>query len=243
MKKAIIIDDEEPARELIKEYLASWADLSVVAECADGFDGIKAIQKHNPFVIFLDIQMPKINGFEMLELLTHSPIVIFTTAYDEFALKAFEASAADYLLKPFSKQRFDLAIQKILQLPVPAEHNTLTTITNKHEEESVRIVLQHQGEIRIIPVPSVLCIEAWDDYVKIHSTEGVFVKKQSLTYYEKTLSEQQFVRVHRSFLVQMAAISAIEAGQNDGKELRLRNGMHIPASRSGYRLLKEKMKL
>lgn len=243
MKKAIIIDDEAPARELIKEYLSAWPDLSLVAECADGFEGVKAIQKHSPFVIFLDIQMPKINGFEMLELLTETPIVIFTTAYDEFALKAFEASAADYLLKPFSQQRFDQAIQKIMQFSARPEHKVLTAMPNKHEEESLRIVLHHQGEIRIVPVPSVICIEAWDDYVKIHSTEGVFVKKQSLTYYEKTLSEQQFVRVHRSFLVHMAAISAIEAGQQDGKELRLRNGMHIPASRNGYKLLKEKMKL
>lgn len=244
MKNIILIDDEPLARQLVLECLQAHTGFQVVQECNDGFEGLKAIAEHKPDLVILDIQMPRINGFEMLELLEEPPAIIFTTAFDEYALKAFEANAVDYLLKPFSQERFDLALQRATtRLAGQQALGNLLEQRGKSEDEMHRIVLRHQGQIRILPVQDVLYLEAWDDYVKIHTAEGVFVKKQTLGWYEKALNPNDFVRVHRSFMVQTARISAIHAGSNDTYELRLSSGMHVPASRSGYQRLKEVMKL
>lgn len=243
MTNILIVDDEELARSMVRECLQAWPQATDIRECGDGFDALKAIQQQKPDLIFLDIQMPKINGFELLELLDEPPAVIFCTAYDEYALRAFEANAVDYLLKPFSQERFDKAFQKFLQSPEKiTEHiSQLKDSTGKSQTEGNRIVVKHHGNIRIIPAAEVLCVEAWDDYVKIHTAEHVFVKKQTLSWYEKSLPESQFLRVHRSFLVNMTQITAIEPGEGDNKEVRLKNGYHVPASRSGYQRLKEKL--
>ncbi|MCC7299360.1 MAG: response regulator, partial [Bacteroidia bacterium] len=180
--KIVIIDDESLARQYVKSCLKGHENIEICAECADGFEGIKAIQEHKPDLIFLDIQMPRINGFEMLELLEEVPSVIFTTAFDEYAMKAFEANAVDYLLKPFNQDRFNKAFSK-----VKINTNSASIFNEspaKSPEEANRIVLRHQGEIRIIPAADVMYIEAWDDYVKIHTAKEVFVKKKTLSYYE-----------------------------------------------------------
>jgi len=237
LKKIIIIDDEPLARSHIKSCLEKYTEFTVVAECADGFEGIKKIQELKPDLIFLDIQMPRINGFEMLELLEEKPAVIFTTAFDEYALKAFEENAVDYLLKPFGEGRFDKAMLKVSQHAVTLDK--LEQSYGKTVDESQRVVVKHQGEIRIIPADQISYIEAWDDYVKIHSGDQVFVKKKTMAFYEKSLGEKQFVRCHRSFLVNVSHISALDHHGGDNTELRLRSGFHLPVSRQGYVRLKE----
>ncbi|MBD1398154.1 response regulator transcription factor [Pontibacter sp. JH31] len=241
MKKCLIIDDEPLARSIVAEYLQAYPELEVVQECSDGFEGVKAIMQHQPDLIFLDIQMPKINGFEMLELVEQAPGVIFTTAFDEYAIKAFEANAVDYLLKPFSKARFDAAISKWLQSQsaqaIPAAA-ALGEATGKQPEEQHRIVVRAGNNIRIIPVGEVLYLEAYDDYVKIHTRDGVFLKKKTMSYYEKALDPKQFVRVHRSYIMALSQLTRIEPFEKDSHLALLRNGERIPLSKSGYTRLR-----
>ncbi|MFD2246444.1 LytR/AlgR family response regulator transcription factor [Pontibacter ruber] len=242
MRKCLIIDDEPLARSIVAEYLHNYPELEVVQECGDGFEGVKAIMQHQPDLIFLDIQMPKINGFEMLELVEQPPSVIFTTAYDEYAIKAFEANAVDYLLKPFSKERFDAALKKWLHnqaiLPASPAAPPLTEIAGKHPEERHRIVVKAGNNIRIIPVSEVLYLEAYDDYVKIHTKDGVFLKKKTMSYYEKALAPEQFVRVHRSFILSLPQLTRIEPFDKDSHVALLRSGERIPLSKGGYTKLR-----
>jgi two-component system LytT family response regulator len=235
--RAIIIDDEPLARGLIQEYLLSHNTIEIVETCGDGFDGIKAIQKWKPELIFLDIQMPKINGFEMLELIEEPPQVIFTTAFDEYAIKAFEAHAVDYLLKPFSKERFDKAIQKVTQQQansIESTHSLLaaTPVNN-------RIVVKDGGKIKIIPLQQIQYIEAADDYVKIVTADGNFLKKKTMQYFEDNLPAQQFVRVHRSFIVNIQLITRIDIYEKDSHLALLSTGAKLPVSKAGYARLKE----
>jgi len=243
MIKTIIIDDEPLARDMIKEYLHSYPFINVVHECGDGFEGVKAISQQQPDLIFLDVQMPKINGFEMLELLTTSPGVIFTTAFDEYAIKAFEAHAIDYLLKPFSRERFDKAIQKWKQ-----HHSTISPNPGLKElneetftltpEQHNRIVVKTGNNIRIIPMHEIEYLQADDDYVKIHTKEGSFLKKKTITYYENVMDSSQFVRVHRSYIVRVQQVTRIEPYEKDGHIAILKSGEKIPISRTGYPKLK-----
>jgi two-component system LytT family response regulator len=243
MINVILIDDEPLARALVKEYLSDHKEFSVVQECNDGFEGVKAITQHQPQLIFLDVQMPKITGFEMLELLDDAPAVIFTTAFDEYAIKAFEAQAIDYLLKPFSKERFDKAIEKWrVQFNAAGKNNDTkvqTPVLSIQPEEQNRIVIKSGSNIKIIPVKDIIYLEAYDDYVKIFTQEGMFLKKKTMAHYEQTLSDKQFVRVHRSYLVQLPFITKIEPMEKDNHIVILKNGTKIPASRSGFAKLKE----
>ncbi|MBB6609856.1 response regulator [Pontibacter sp. Tf4] len=242
MIKCLIIDDEPLARSIVAEYLQQHPDVTIVQECGDGFEGIKAIKQHQPDLIFLDIQMPKINGFEMLELVEQRPGVIFTTAFDNYALKAFEANAVDYLLKPFSQERFDAALKKwqekrtIETIDKPTIN--LSEVPAKQPEERMRIVVKAGNDIRIIPVQDVLYLEAYDDYVKIHSKDGLFLKKKTMGYYEQTLDPAQFVRVHRSYMIPIAQLTRIEPLEKDSHVALLKNGVRIPLSKSGYTRLR-----
>lgn len=241
--KAIIIDDEPLARMLVKEYLMQHPNIELLAEAEDGFDGVKKINELKPDVIFLDIQMPKLNGFELLELLQHYPKVIFTTAFDEYALKAFENNAIDYLLKPFSEERFNQAISKLQHNSISAEEkiNHLSSFTPKYEEESSRIVIKNGSEIQIIPTKDVDFIEAYDDYVKIYIGEKYQLKKKTLSYYEKVLEDKQFIRIHRSFLLNIAKLTRIESFEKNSYIAILSSGMRVPISRTAYPILKEKL--
>lgn len=177
MKKVIIIDDEPLARSIVHEYLQQHPQLQLVQECGDGFEGLKAIQQHQPDLIFLDIQMPKITGFEMLELIEQPPAVIFTTAFDEYAIKAFESHAVDYLLKPFNQERFDKAIAKWNEQRASTTEKAtrdLLESASLSPSQSQRIVVKNGTKIKIIPVHDVFYLEAADDYVKIHTAEGYF---------------------------------------------------------------------
>src|SRR5215217_2773192 len=202
MIRILLIDDEPLARSILLEYLQSHSQMQVVQECNDGFEGLKAIMQHQPDLVFLDIQMPKINGFEMLELLEQPPAVIFTTAFDEYAIKAFETHAIDYLLKPFSQERFDKAMEKLRLQAIQQKEATekLLQEAPRLPSQSERIVVRNGGKIKIIPVPSIHYIEAADDYVKITTAEGSFLKNKTMGFYEKNLPADSFVRSHRSYI-------------------------------------------
>lgn len=241
MYKVILIDDEPLARQLVASMLQAHEKFTVVAECGDGFEGFKAIQEHSPDLIFLDVQMPRLNGFEMLELLDPQPSVIFTTAFDEYALKAFEAQAIDYLLKPVVKERFDKAIEKWLQvLPLKTEAAAAPIIENNiYEGYQHRIVVKDNGLIRIIPAQDIHYIAADDDYVKIITKNGQYLKKSTLSHLEQTLDPQQFVRVHRSFLVPVNQLMRIEPYEKESHIALLHCGSKVTVSKSGMSKLKQ----
>jgi two-component system, LytTR family, response regulator len=241
--RAILIDDEPLARSLVREYLAAFPQIEVVQECSDGFEGLKAISQHQPDLIFLDVQMPKINGFEMLELIDQPPAVIFTTAFDEFAIKAFDAHAVDYLLKPFSQERFNKAVEKWQQQKDQAEmiKNTqalLQTATAAPDRQD-RIVVKIGTKIRIIPEPDILFLEADDDYIKVYTPEGAFLKSKTMGYFENSLDPKKFIRVHRSYMLQISQITRIEPYEKDSHIAILKSGAKVPVSRSGYAKLKQ----
>jgi two-component system LytT family response regulator len=243
MIPVIIIDDEPLARGLVREYLADHPSINVVAECGDGFEGLKAIQEHKPALIFLDIQMPKINGFEMLELLDHPPAVIFTTAFDEFAIRAFDRNAVDYLLKPFSKERFDMAINRWKQRS--GNHSGQDAVQNLVREtvdspqQKERIVVKSGSSIIVIPVDDILYLEAADDFVKIHTAKGSWLKNRTMASFEQTLDKNRFVRVHRSYIVNIAEASRLDPYEKDSHVLLLRSGQKIPVSRQGMGRIRE----
>lgn len=239
MIKVILIDDEPLSREIIKSYLKSFPQIEVVQECNDGFEGVKSIAQFQPDLIFLDVQMPKINGFEMLELLEQPPAVIFTTAFDEYAIRAFEANAVDYLLKPFSEERFKKALDKFLdKSSAPADSARKATDMASQMAQPERIVVKTGTKVKIIPVEDVEYIEADDDYVRIVTSEGQFLKNKTMQYYEDTLNPAQFVRVHRSYIIHINQITRIDPYQKENHLAVLRNGKQIPVSKTGYVKLK-----
>ena len=245
IKKVIIIDDEPLARSIVAEYLQSFPQLQLVQECGDGFEGLKAIMQHQPDIIFLDIQMPKITGFEMLELVEHPPAVIFTTAFDEYAIKAFETHAVDYLLKPFSKERFDKALQKWMDqtataapTAAPATENLLETAALAPGQNQ-RIVVKNGAKIKIIPVHDVMFLEAADDYVKVHTADSYYLKNKTMSHFEKALDTQQFARCHRSYMVNVQQIARIDPYEKDGHIAILKTGAKVPVSKTGYARLRQ----
>ncbi len=235
---AVIIDDEPLARIIVKEYLQAYPHITLLHECGDGFEGMKAIQEHKPDLIFLDIQMPKITGFEMLELIDEPPLVIFTTAFEEYAIKAFDAHAADYLLKPFSKERFDKAMQKLLLQKDNLAKNVVDTALQT-TVQSNRVVVKDNGKIKIIPFAQVQYLEAADDYVKIHTADGTFLKKQTMQFFEDNLPNAEFIRVHRSYIIHAQLISRIDPHEKDSHLVLLTTGVRVPVSKSGYAKLKD----
>jgi two-component system, LytTR family, response regulator len=244
--KAIIIDDEPLGRMIVQEYLATYPEIKVLQECSDGFEGIKAIQQWHPDLIFLDIQMPKINGFEMLELIEEPPAVIFTTAFDEYAIKAFESHAVDYLLKPFSKERFDKALRKWLDqhsaapaaTPMGTPPEELLETAAQSPAQQQRIVVKTGGKIKIIPLEDIHYLEAADDYVKIHTHNGAFLKNRTMSYFEKALDGAQFVRTHRSYILNVQQVTRIDPYEKDSHLCILQSGAQVPVSKAGYVKLK-----
>lgn len=241
MSKAIIIDDEPLSREIIKAYLKIFPEIEVMQECGDGFEAVKAIQQHQPDLLFLDIQMPKINGFEMLELIDQKPAVIFITAYDSFAIKAFEANAIDYLLKPVAEERFQTAILKWKSKMIPTSPEPMEKVLNEMSASTAqqnRIVVKTGSKVKIIPVHEIQYIEAEDDFVKVTTQEGSFLKNKTMNFYEQSLDPAQFVRVHRSYIIHINKITKIEPYQKETHLAILRSGQQIPVSKTGYAKLK-----
>ena len=242
---AIVIDDENLAREIVKKYLEAYDYIELLAVCTNGFEGIKRINELHPDLVFLDIQMPKISGFEMLELLEEPPVIIFTTAYDQYAIKAFEVNAADYLLKPFSKERFDEAIEKaklflrdkskqISQIKKLISHN------DDNKEYLERIIVKDGSNINIIPTEEIRYIEAQDDYVMIYSGNGKFLKQKTMKFMETHLNPKYFVRIHRSYISSVKEIEKLEQLGKDSFILKLKNDSRpLPVSKNGYENLKK----
>jgi two-component system, LytTR family, response regulator len=240
----IIIDDEPLARELVKRYIADIEGLNVVAECGDGFEALRQIQAFKPELLFLDIQMPKLDGFELLEVLDYNPAIIFTTAFDQFAIKAFEMNAVDYLLKPFSKERFDNAVQKAIQRIALEKSNVNTSLENLREnvQESRgildRVVTRLGSKVTVINVDRIWYIESADDYVMIYSELGNHLKEKTMKYFEEHLPANNFVRIHRGSIINLAQIAAIDPYTKDTHMVTLKCGAKLRASAEGYKKLR-----
>ena len=243
--RTIIVEDEAPARDIIRHYLKELEDIEVVAECADGFSGLKTISALKPDLVFLDIQMPRLTGVEMLEVMTEKPAIIFTTAFDQFALKAFELNAVDYILKPFPKRRFIEAVNKAVEkIRSGTENKEPAELLAKKPESAApvnRIVVRKGSAINLIPVEQVKYVEAQDDYVMIHHSSGKALKQQTMKFYEENLPSNDFVRIHRSFIVRVQEINRIEPYEKDNHVAVLKSGEKLPVSRAGYKHLKEEL--
>ena len=241
MISAIIIDDEVLATEIIERYLEPFKDaIEVKAICHNGFEGFKAIQQYEPDLLFLDIQMPKITGFELLQLLDNPPMIIFSTAYDQYALKAFEQNAVDYLLKPYSEDRFRQAVERALHRE--KDDNLIRTLAEsvKNADEKLeRIVVKSGTRIKIFKPNDLQYIQAENDYVMLYTTEGKYLKQDTMKYYEDHLDPQEFVRIHRSYIVNVSCILQIEPMEKGNYILKLNNEQKLPVSRSGHQRLKE----
>jgi two-component system, LytTR family, response regulator len=244
MIHAIVIDDEPLARDILKKFTADIPYLQIVGECSNGFEALKLIQQLKPDLIFLDIQMPKIDGFELLEVLDEKPEIIFTTAYDQFAIRAFEMNAADYLLKPFTKDRLVSAIQKVsdrIQNNTKKE-NALVKLQQHIESARVplsRVVTRLGSKITVVPVDKIWYIEAQDDYVMLYSEMGNHLKEKTMRYFEQQLPPGTFVRVHRSYIVNLTQIIGVEPYTKDTRLVILKCGAKLKVSEEGYKNLRQ----
>jgi len=238
--RALIVDDEDLARRLVREYLQGHADIDIVGECENGLDAVKQITALQPDLVFLDIQMPRLTGLEVLELTGRRAGVIFTTAYDEHAIKAFELHAVDYLLKPFSKARFDdaLARARALHAPAPAAASGIDALVARKAAPLERILIRDREQVHVIAIEQVECIEAQGDYLAIHVDGKCHLKPQRISEIEEQLDPARFLRVHRSFIISLAHLQAIERPGPDRHAARLRSGKRVPISRSGYEKLR-----
>ncbi len=242
--KALIIDDEQLARELIKNYLKDFSGIQLIGECENGFEGAKLIAELKPDLVFLDIQMPKLNGFEMLELVDDPPEIIFITAHNDFAIKAFEMNAVDYLLKPYSKERLLAAIDKATERLKAGQQKDETIRELIHQpltETLERIVVKSGSKIRVIPVDKIIYLEAQDDYIMIYTDEGKHLKQGTMKHYEDHLDHSAFIRVHRSYIVRVDQVVQIEPYTKETYMLKLKNGTTLKVSRNGLKNLRDKL--
>ena len=243
--QTIIIEDEELARNLLRSYLKDHPDIELIGECENGFDGVKAINDKKPDLVFLDIQMPKITGFEMIELLDFKPQIIFTTAYDQYALKAFELNAVDYLLKPFSKDRMIAAIDKVKHRIQNEEKidEKLEELSNFRPGEQFidRIVVKDRSKIHIITVDQIRYIESLDDYVMIYTHDGRHIKQKTMKFFETNLDPKNFIRIHRSYIVQVDNIAEIQQYEKESYIVILKDAAKtkLKVSKTGYKRIKE----
>ena len=238
----VVVDDEAPARALLAEYLAEQEGFELVAECANGFEAVRQIDELQPDLVLLDIQMPKLDGFEVLELLHHSPQIVFTTAHDEYALKAFEVQAVDYLLKPFSEGRFAEALERArrrVREDAVQPLGELARMRRERNRPNDRVVVREGAEIHVVPRAAIDYIESDDDYAVIHTSDRRLRKKQTLAELERLLEDGGFVRIHRCYLINVDRLVRIEPYAKDSRVAFLRNGARLPVSRSGYSRLRE----
>jgi len=229
--KALIVDDEDLARALVREYLAAHRDIEIVGESRNGLEAVADIEAKAPDLVFLDIQMPQLSGLEVLEATGRRTGVIFTTAFDEYAIRAFDLSAVDYLLKPFSQRRFDEALARARRLlPQSAPVEKLLAGGDRRLE---RVVIRDRGQVHVVAVADIICVEAQDDYVAIHTSAKVFLKTQRLTDLEARLDPRRFLRVHRSWLINLDMLKSLERPTKDSQVALLASGMQVPVSRAG----------
>ncbi len=240
--RTIIVEDEELARKLLKSFLKDNENIELIAECENGFEGVKMINELKPDLVFLDIQMPKITGFELLELLEHKPQIIFATAYDQYALKAFEFNAADYLLKPYSKNRLNEAVEKVVERVKAegVENDVAEKVSDFPKDEYLdRVVVKDRHKIHIIPVDQIRYIESMDDYVMIYTNEGRHMKQKTMKYFEAGLDPKSFIRIHRSYIVKVEEINEIQQYEKESYIVILHDKTKLKVSKTGYKNLKE----
>ena len=246
--KTIIIEDEEAARALVKNYLQAYDDIELAGEFPDGFSGLKAINELKPDLVFLDIQMPKLTGFEVLELAEHRPVIIFTTAFDQYAIKAFEANATDYLLKPFSRERFANAVNKAkvkINSDLKDESKIISVLKTMDEKPEIidRIAVRSGTKIHVIPADEIIYLESDGDYVNIHTKDGSFLKEKTMKYFETHLEPKNFIRIHRSFIANVSHILRLDYYDKENYVAVLKNNERLKVSNSGYKLLREALNL
>lgn len=245
--RAIIVEDEAPARRLIKKFVETDSVLEIIAEYDNGFDGVKGINELKPDIVFLDVQMPKLNGFEVAELLDCSPHIIFTTAFDQYAIKAFEINAVDYLLKPFSKDRLLQAVKKVeLRLggwSEPVKNALAESYRDGKKETLERIAVKAGNKIRVIQSDDIFFIRADDDYTHIHTRDKSYMKEKTMKYFETFLNADVFVRCHRSFIVNVTQIIKLEKYGKESYIAVLSNSQTVAVSANGYRNLKDYLHL
>jgi two-component system LytT family response regulator len=244
--RAVIVDDEELARSLLREYVESSAGVEVLAECANGFEAVKAISEKKPDLVFLDVQMPKLDGFEVLELIGPEAAVIFVTAFDQYAMRAFDEHAVDYLLKPFSLERFQKALERARQrlganpssIPKALPATELARAARPPQDYLQRIVVKDGARVHIIPIERLDYAEAQDDYVSLHSQGKAYLKEQTISSLEAALDPERFVRIHRSTIVNLERVAKIEPYAKDSRVAVLSDGAQLPVSRAGYERLR-----
>ena len=240
--RVVVVDDEEPARRLVVEYLSRRSNIEIVAECADGFAAVRALTELRPDLVLLDIQMPRLNGFEVLELVERSLPVIFITAHDEHAVRAFEVHAIDYLLKPFTEDRLASALARALERRGPRELSGARELATEQAAASGkslgRVLVRDGSRVHVIPIDKVDYFEAQDDYVGIRSEGRTHLKKQKLSVLERSLDPGRFVRIHRGYILNVERLSAVELYSKDSRVAILTDGTRLPVSRAGHERLK-----
>jgi two-component system LytT family response regulator len=239
--RVVIVDDEEPARMAVRQGLREVGGVEVVGECANGFEAVKVVSERHPDVVLLDVQMPKLDGFEVLELLGREVPVVFVTAFDEFALRAFDVHAVDYLLKPFTSERLAAALDRVRRRspqapPVPAE---LAAAARPPGATLDRVVVRDGAQVHVLPVDKIDYVEAQDDYVAFHVAGTTILKDQTLGHLEGQLDARRFVRIHRSYLLNIERLSRVELYAKDSRLAILADGTKLPVSRSGYQRLQQ----
>lgn len=236
--KVLIVDDEMHAREILVEYLAEYPQFAIAGECANGYEAVKAVSEKRPDLLFLDIQMPKLDGFEVLELLDVKPKVVFVTAYDEYAVRAFEVHAIDYLVKPFTAERFATVVARAEHAVRGSSSQPIADLSPFRKKPLQRIAFRQGGSIEVVPVQRIDYIEAQDDYVHVFARGEKHVKQQTLTELEQVLDGTRFVRVHRGYIVNLESLARVEPYAKDSRVVVLKDGNRIPVSRAGYERLK-----
>jgi two-component system, LytTR family, response regulator len=234
--RVAIVDDEAPARAILREYLGSEPGVQVVAECANGFEAVQAVANAKPDLLLLDVQMPKLDGFEVLELVERDVAVVFVTAYDQYALKAFEVHAVDYLLKPFGPERLTEALQRVRARLAQKEPvaEPLAARLQSGRRPLTRVLIRDGATVHIVPLSKIDYAEAQDDYVAIHAEKRTYLKEQTMAQLEGMLDPRQFVRIHRSYLLNVDRLAKIDATDTDSRVAILRDDTRLPVSRSGY---------
>ncbi len=233
--RAILVDDEELARGILRELLQAHEDFEIIAECRNGFEAVKAVSDHDPDLLFLDIQMPKLDGFEVLELLDRKPIVVFVTAYDEYAIRAFEVHAADYLLKPFSSERFGDVLDHVRERFAARTPQPLQAVSREARSGPLQRILVRDGsEIEVLPIARLDYVEAQDDGVVLVSGEKRLRKQQPLGDLERMLDASRFIRIHRSYILNVDRLDRVELYAKDSRIAILKDGTRLPISRTGY---------
>ena len=239
-RRVLIVDDEPLARKAMVLALSEFPQIEIIGECKDGFEAVKVINLDKPDVVFLDIQMPKLDGFDVLELLENPPFIVFVTAYNEYALKAFESHALDYILKPVKKERLGKTLERVEKRLRERENQPVGQLLEQyqqHHSPMERVLVRDRKRIHILQVEKISFIEAQDDYVAFFYGDKSYLKKETLTRLEKKLDNKRFVRIHRSYLLNIDFLSKIEPFAKDSRIAVLKNGKTLPVSRSGYQRL------